>query len=211
VEVGDTLTRTAFSEPGQEIDGGALRDIYEGLRELFTHFPPGLRTHASVEEVELQLYLPERYAMPFARALIAADVAWRIGWMAAEGDDGRLGTSDVGSVNLDEILPIEECGLEIVAIEAGSIKAKLRAAKDKVSYDSAIATMALLLQFGSGIGFVGPAPAEEPQLVQPIPTAVHQKVGPSAGELPSLPQGTRGVVEVKLSDGTIVRITAPDT
>jgi hypothetical protein len=210
MEVGGTFPQTAFAEPGPEIEFAALRGLYEGLRELFVDFAPEFPTDAYVDEVELQLDLPERYATPFGQALIAADVAWRIGWMAAEAEESRLGSVDVGSVNLNEILPIGECGLEIVSIEDGSIRAKLLAAKDKISYDSAVATIALLLQFGSMIG-INASASTEPLTTKPIPTQVQEKVKSSVKQLPSLPQGTQAITRVRLSDGTILEFVAADT
>jgi hypothetical protein len=210
MEAGGTLPQTAFGEPGLEIEFAALRSLYEGLRELFPEFASELLTDAYVEEVELQLDLPERYATPFGQALIAADVAWRIGWMAAEAEEGRLGSVDVGSVNLNEILPIGECGLEIVSIEDGSIRAKLLAAKDKISYNSAVATIAVVLQFGSMIG-ISASTSTEPLIVKPIPAEVHEKVESSVGQLPSLPNGTQAITRVTLSDGTIIEFAAADS
>jgi hypothetical protein len=210
MQVGDTLPQTAFAEPGLEIELAALRSLYEGLRELFVEFASELPTDAYVDEVELQLDLPERYAAPFGQALIAADVAWRIGWMAAEGEESRLGSVDAGSVNLNEILPIEECGLEIVSIEDGSIKAKLLAAKGKISYNSAVATIALVLQFGSMIG-ISASTSTEPLITKPIPAKVYDKAEGSVKQLPSLPQGTQAITRVTLSDGTILEFIAADT
>lgn len=210
MEVGTTLLQTAFAEPGLEIETAALRSLYQGLRELSAEFTSDLPTGTSVDELEIQLVLPESYATPFGQALIATDVAWRIGWMAAEEEENRLGSVDADSVNLNEILPVEECGLEIVSIEEGSIKAKLLAAKDKISYDSAVATIALLLQFGPMIG-INPSASTEPPAVKPVPTKVHEKVEGAVKQLPSLPKGTQAITRVTLSDGTIIEFVAADT
>ncbi|HEX5988696.1 MAG TPA: hypothetical protein VFY75_00595 [Solirubrobacterales bacterium] len=205
-----TQPQTAFAEPGLEIETAALRSLYQGLRELLAEFTSELPTDADVEELELQLDLPERYATPFGQALIAADIAWRIGWMAAEEEESRLGSVDADSVNLNELLPVEECGLEIVSIEDGSIKAKLLAAKDKISYDSAVATIALALQFGSMIG-VNASTSTEPLAMQPIPSKVHEKAESAVKQLPGLPPGTQAITRVTLSDGTIIEFVAADT
>lgn len=209
MEAGGTLPQTSSAEPGPEFELAALRDLYDGLRELFVDFAPELPTDAYVDEIELHLFLPERYVMPFGQALIAADVAWRIGWMAAEAEESRLGSVDVGSVNLNEILPVGECGLEIVAIEDGSIRARLLAAKDKVSYDSAVATIALLLQFGSTVAITA-STSTEPLTTKQIPTQVQEKVKGSLEQLPDLPQGTQAITRVTLSDGTILEFFSPE-
>jgi hypothetical protein len=204
--------KTAFAEPGLQIDTQALRDLYAGLRDLLSQPDEGF--DAQVEEVQLLIELPEKYATPFANALIATDVAWRIGWMAGEAEESRL-PGGAGSSNLNEVLPIEEFGLELIAVEDGSIKGKLKSFPKKVSYGSVVATIAVMQQFaGVTIHSDSTDSATHGQgtpIEITIPETTHEAVGNATGELPSLPAGTRVIAEVKLADGTTVRITGPDT
>jgi len=204
--------RTGFAEPGLEIDTRALRDLYTGLRDLLGQLDEGF--DAPVEEVQLLIELPEKFATPFANALIATDVAWRIGCMAGEAEEWRL-PDGAGSSNLNEVLPIGEFGLELIAVEDGSIKGVLEKFSKKVTYGSVVATIALMQQFGQvTIQSDSPDPATHGQgtpIEITIPQSTHETVGNAAGELPSLPAGTKVIAEVKLADGTTVRITGPDT
>jgi hypothetical protein len=205
--------QTAFAEPGLQIDTQALRDLYAGLRDLLSELDEGF--DAQVEEVRLLIELPERFATPFANALIATDVAWRIGCLAGEADRWGLLPEGTGSSNLNEVLPIEEFGLELVAVEDGSIKGKLEYLSKKATYGSVVATIALMQQFAGVTIHSDPAdPAAHGQgapIEITIPETTHEVVGNATGELPSLPAGTKVIAEVNLADGTTVRITGPDT
>ena len=197
---------------GLQIDTQALRDLYAGLRDLLSQLDEGF--DAPVEEVQLLIELPEKYATPFANALIATDAAWRIGWMAGEAEEWRLPVGG-GSSNLNEVLPIDEVGLELIAVEDGSIKGKLECISKKATYGSVVATIALMQQFaGVTIHSDSTDPATHGQgtpIEITIPATTHEAVGTAAGELPGLPAGTKVIAEVKLADGTSVLITGPDT
>lgn len=212
MEVVGVEVRTAFAEPGLEIDTQALRDLYAGLRDLLEELDEDFDT--TVEEVQLLVELPEKFATPFAHALIAIDAAWRIGCVAGEAEEWRL-PEGTGSSNLDAVLPIEEFGLELVAVEDGSIKGTLKNLPKKATYGSIIATIALMQQF-SGVTLQSDSPdsvtsGQGTPISITIPDSTQQKVGNAAGGLPTLPTGANVIAEVKLPDGTSVTITGPDT
>jgi hypothetical protein len=204
--------RTGFAERGLQIDTQALRDLYGGLRDLLNSLDEGFDVR--VEEVQLVIELPEKFASPFADALIATDAAWRIGCVAGEAEEWRL-PDGAGSSNLNEVLPIKEFGLELIAIEDGSIKGKLENFSKKVTYGSVVATIALMQQFGQvTIQPHSPDPVAHGQgtpIEITIPQSTHETVGNAAGGLPSLPAGTKVIAVVKLADGTCFTITGPDT
>ncbi len=220
-------TRTAFAEPGIEIDLEALRNIYAGLRgfidesggTLCAESDEALSDHLSaavegVEGVEIRLELPDRYATPFAQALIATDVAWRIACLVSEGEGDRLPTAGK-SINLNEVVPIEECSLEIVLTEDGSIVAKVKDFKKRVTYTSAMTAIAVILP-ATGINLVNMLPSDHDQgqgapiefvISTEAPQAVKDDI---AAHLPTAPANSQVVAEVKLTDGRSVRITVPD-
>lgn len=202
--------KTAFAEPGLQIDTQALRDIYAGLRELIDGL--GEDFDAALEEARFLVELPEKFATPFANALVATDVAWRIGCMAGEAEDWRL-PEGPGDRDLNEILPIGEFGLELIAVEDGSIKGTVERLSKKVTYSGVIATIALMQQFtGVTIHSNPHEPAAYGQGTPiSIPSSVHGKVGTATSGLPTLPAGTKVIAEVKMADGTNVVITGPDT
>lgn len=201
--------RTAFAEPGLQIDAQALRDLYAGLRDLLGAL--GEDFDAPVEEVRLLVELSEKFATPFAHALIATDAAWRIGQVAGEAEEWRL-PEGAGNSNLNEILPIGEFGLELIAVEDGSIKGKLKNLPKQASYASVVATIALMQQFSGFTIHSDPvAHGQGTPIEITIPESTHTAVGDATSELPPLPAGTKVIAEIKLADGTSVCITGPDT
>jgi hypothetical protein len=208
VEYGAT---TAFGKPGLEVDAAALRELYAGLRDVIRDL--GLDPGLPADDLRIRVVLPERFGSPFAHALIATDAAWRIAWMASEGEEWRL-PGGGGTSNLDEIVPIEECGLEIVAVDDGSIEGLFKSAKKAVTFDAAVGIIVLAQSL---TGFTLQSPPQvvvsrdgEPPVEITVPAGPYESVDNAASALPQLSPSTQVITEVKLPDGRFVRITIPD-
>lgn len=211
-----TLSRTRFADRGRQIDTEALHQIYFGVRSSITSLAEQTWETLGVQppdtvDVEFYVELPGRFAGQLSHALDAVDVAWRIGWMAAEMEEAQLPTSG-GSTNLEELLPIERYGLAVEAIEISSLKTRLK--DSGVSYDRALATLSMIVAL-SGFN-AQEALLADAEPVGSIPCQV-KVVGQLDGEaskaiqdqLPGLPADCLVKAKITLPDESVIYVNVP--
>jgi hypothetical protein len=211
-----TLTRTSFADRGRQIDTEALREIYFAVCSMIAGI--GEQTWEALavpapEAVYVELYveLPDRYAGQLGRALDAIDLAWRLGWMVAEMEEAELPPSG-GSTNLDELLSMENLGIEVEAIEIGSFKVRFKPVK--MSFDRAIAVVGLVVSIG---GFnvnqafsadAHPVGGSSCQ-VEVVGQLDEQASSVIQDQLPGLPASCQVKMKITLPDGTMINANVP--
>lgn len=196
-----------FAEVGREIDTEVLSAIITGLQapvqrvvtEVGAEF--GVDPSAAVE-VETELYLGSRYLDHAARAFGALDLAWRFAWGAAHWTPAEL--PDAGKrVDLDDYLPLSECGLEIDSIGLGSLRSRVT---NQVETLKTVAAFAACISSVSG--YQVKDLIEQPVNHNGSLCAISLTAEPTAElnealqkELPGLPPDCRTTIRIKLPEG----------
>lgn len=204
------------SSPGIVLDAGTLRALYETLRAVADDrdrdLCDALQVDRSDVDASFEIELPTTLAGPAGRALRSVDLAWRLAFAVTEMDISELDLTSRGTVYLDEIAPVENTGLVIVTIEAGSVRATIKS-QGVTTGKRLIATanIVAILSTISGVNLQNVAHAEK---AGGTPVAAHildsrrESVADAIRhELPGVPPGTKVTITGQTTDGSHFTVT----
>jgi hypothetical protein len=184
------------------LDADVLREVNSTLRPAAIEFETAIKdalqlSDTRVEEVSVDIELPTNLAGPAGKALRAVDVAWRLAYVFSELDEGRLDGS--GELSLDDLAPVEHCGLAVVDVQIGSLDVKLKAVDVLVRrispYLGVVAAITtIVVNADRAVAAIHPA-APPTRIEMPAPS--HDPIPRFIGNHPGLPPGAMVKVKVK--------------
>ena len=204
------------SSPGVALDAGALSLLHKTLSAIADDLDRDLRDALQVDlsdiEASFEIELPAALAGPAGKALRSVDLAWRLAFIVTERDLSERDLTSTDKVYLDEVAPVEETGLVILAIEVGSVLATIKcngATTGKRLF--AVANVLAVLSTVSGVNVQSLVHAER---ADGTPVAVHmldsRRESVAAAirhELPGIPPGSRVTITGETSDGSHFSVT----
>lgn len=206
-----------LADPGREISGEALREIYFGINhaidDLISDFCPELEVEGDdLVEVEVFLGLPDQYASSAAATIDSLDLVWRLAWAVAEIDPQELPASG-GTVDIDELIPVIDAGLLIERVEIGSIRVWFRQNKRKMK--SALATLSMVASLAGvdaqeAISLVAHGPDQTPCYVNAIRKLDEQPTAQLKEALPGLAPDSVVKITIKApNEGRVIAEVRP--
>jgi hypothetical protein len=204
------------SSPGVTLDAVTLCAIHDTLRAIADDLDRDLRDVFQVDgsefEASFEIELPTTLAGPAGKALRSVDLAWRLAFAVTERDIGELDLTNTDEAYLDEIAPVEETGLLLVTVEAGSVLATIKS-KGVTTGKRLIAATNILAMLASASGVTAQdiVHAERaggtPAVVQVLDSRRESVADAIRHELPGIPPGTKVTIAGRTPDGSQFTVT----
>lgn len=200
------------SSPGIALDAGALSELYETLRTVADDRDRDLCNALQLDrspalDVSFEIELPTPLAGPAGKALRSVDLAWRLAFVVTERDMRELELTSRDTVYLDEIAPVEETGLVVVTVEAGSLRATIKSKGVTTGKRLiAAANIVAILSTTSGVNLQNVAQATKaggtPTVLHILDSRRESVAAALRHELPGIPPGTKVTITGETTDSS---------